>query len=733
MAFDGDSTFRSLPVSAGIAGAVAVLVWILTLTPPFQTLEHKAGDLLFQIRGPQSVEDSPVVLVTKNQDAYGEIPYEQDPWPRRLYGRLVDNLNEAGARAIGIDVMFDVPRDSASDRRFARSIREHESVVLAGRISREEVQQKTANRSQAMNKVDPLSLLKEASPNPFGVVTTVPDYDDVLRRYLLFQDYLDQRYYALGLELLRLYGGFDRSTATRANDHLTWGSRTIPLARSQSMRINYYGPSDHFPSYSIDKVVDDSTFQTNFERNSGLSLNTFNDPDSGLLQRGVFEDKIVLIGSTLPEDHDFHPTPYSGASGTSTMAGVEVHAHALQTVLDENYLSAMPRSWTWGLVLLVALLATVAARRLNIWLSLSLLLLFWGGYFAAAIWLFVAHNYMLAITGPVTAALLGYGGSLGHGYVLEQRQKQRIKGMFRSYVSPALVDRMVERGEEPKLGGEQQRITAFFSDIQGFSTISEQLDAPRLVELMNEYLSAMTDIVNEQGGTLDKYIGDAIVAFYGAPVPLEDHAYRACVTSQLMQRKLETLRKQWATDERDWPDLVHRLRNRIGVNTGTVVTGNIGSQRRFNYTMMGDHVNLAARCESGAKSYGAYTMVTEHTKTEAEEYGDRCVFRVLDQIVVKGKTEPVRVYEIYGLEEDVDAKDRECIELYEEGYRLYLQQDWAGARRHLEDAALLEPRQPDEDPSIKTNPSLVLLERCCHLEEDPPGEDWNGIYVMESK
>jgi adenylate cyclase len=164
-----------------------------------------------------------------------------------------------------------------------------------------------------------------------------------------------------------------------------------------------------------------------------------------------------------------------------------------------------------------------------------------------------------------------------------------------------------------------------------------------------------------------------------------------------------------------------------------MVTGNIGSQRRFNYTIMGDSVNLAARCESGAKSYGAYTMVTEDTKEEAEQHGDRCVFRVLDQIVVKGKTEPATVYEIYGLKEDVDAKDRECIELYEEGYRLYLQQDWGGARRHLEDAALLEPRQPDEDPSIKTNPSLVLLERCCHLKEDPPGEDWNGIYVMETK
>lgn len=730
MAAEGESTYQSALVLAGIAGAAALIVWGLTLTPPFQTLEHKASDLLFRLRGPQSVDDSPVVLVTISQQAYEEIPYDY-PWPRELYARLIENLNEAGARAVGIDVMFDVPRDSTSDRLFAQALDEYENVVLAGRVSRTDVQRGPTDRSQEITRVDPVPLYKERNPNPFGVVTNTLDSDDVLRRYLLFQNYLDERYYALGLELLRLYGNFDRAEAALHEAHLEWGPLNIPLAQPQSMRINYYGPAGRFPAFSFDEVVDDSTFQTTFERDA-FPINAFNAPETGLLQRGVFDGKIVLVGATVPELHDFHATPYSGAAEAGAMSGVEVHAHALQTMLDQNYLHSMPRAWAWALILLVALLTTVAARRLNIWLSLSLLLLFWGGYFAACVWLFVAHNYMLAITGPVMAALLGYGGTLGHGYVVEQRQKQRIKGMFQSYVSPALVERMVERGEEPKLGGEQQRITAFFSDIQGFSTISEQLEAPRLVELMNEYLSAMTDLVNEQGGTLDKYIGDAIVAFYGAPVYFDDHAYRACITSQLMQRRLKTLREKWKTDGQ-WPELVHTLRNRIGINTGTMVTGNIGSQRRFNYTMMGDNVNLAARCESGAKSYGAYTMVTEPTKEEAEAHGDRCVFRVLDQIVVKGKTEPVRVYEIYGLEADVDATDRECIDLYEAGYRAYLQQNWDEAQRHLEDAARLEPRQPDEDPGIKTNPSLVLLERCRRLKEDPPGEDWNGVYVMKSK
>lgn len=731
MASTNSSTYRSALVLAGIAGTVAVVVWALLLTPPFQTLEHKANDLLFRIRGPQDLDDSPVVLVTISQQAYEEIPYEY-PWPRRLYARLIDNLNEAGARAIGLDVMFDVPRDSTSDRLFAEALAEHENVVLAGRVARQAVQRGDTDRSQEITKVEPIARLKAANPNPFGVVTNTPDADEVLRRYLLFQNYLDERYYALGLELFRLQEGFDRSTAALRDDHLAWGPLDIPLARTQSMRINYYGPSGHFPTFSFDEVVDDSTFQTTFEREA-FPINAFNAPETGLLQRGVFEDKIVLVGSTVPELHDFHATPFSGGTSQAAMPGVEVHAHALQTVLDQNYLHRMPRSWAWALVLLVAVLTTLAARRLSIWVGLPLLLLFWVGYFAASIWLFVAYNYILALTGPIMAALLGYGGTLGYGYVVEQRQKQRIKGMFQSYVSPALVDRMVDRGEEPELGGEQRYITAFFSDIQGFSTISEQLEAPRLVKLMNEYLSAMTDIVTEQGGTLDKYIGDAIVAFYGAPVPIEDHAYRACVTSQLMQQRLATLRDKWRTDGANWPELVHTLRNRIGINTGRMVTGNIGSQRRFNYTMMGDHVNLAARCESGAKSYGVYSMVTEYTKDEAEAHGDRCVFRGLDRIVVKGKTEPVTVYEVYGLSDAVDAQDRECIALYEEGYQAYLRQEWDAAQRHLKDAARLEPRQPEDTPGLHTNPSLVLLERCRALKENPPGPDWNGVYVMESK
>src|SRR5699024_6002086 len=179
---------------------------------------------------------------------------------------------------------------------------------------------------------------------------------------------------------------------------------------------------------------------------------------------------------------------------------------------------------------------------------------------------------------------------------------------------------MIASGQQPQLGGSEIYMTVFFSDIQSFSTFSEQLEPTKLVALMNEYLTAMTNIITDEGGTLDKYIGDAIVAFFGAPVKLDDHAARACVISQHMQKRLDELSAKWSHEGDKWPQIIHHMKNRIGINTGKMITGNIGSARRFNYTVMGDAVNLAARCESAAKNYGVYTMVTGETKAEAEKY-----------------------------------------------------------------------------------------------------------------
>jgi adenylate cyclase len=318
--------------------------------------------------------------------------------------------------------------------------------------------------------------------------------------------------------------------------------------------------------------------------------------------------------------------------------------------------------------------------------------------------------------------------------IREEKQKSRIKNMFGTYLAPELVNQMVEAEKDPQLGGHEEIITAYFSDIQSFSTFSELMPASQLVELMNEYLTACTDIVQEEKGTLDKYIGDAVVAIYGAPAPVPDHAYRACVATIRVQQGIETLRQKWRSEGNKWPPIVHHLRARLGLNTGSAIIGNMGSRSRFSYTMMGDNVNLAARMESGAKSLGVYTMITEATKLECEKYSeDKIVFRFLDRIVVKGRSLPVPVYEVVGFRAELSPQTFECLELHTQGVTRYLAQDWDGASALFQQSAALEIYQPSKAHYIETNPSLLMVERCHYWKAHPPGANWDGVFTMKEK
>jgi adenylate cyclase len=259
------------------------------------------------------------------------------------------------------------------------------------------------------------------------------------------------------------------------------------------------------------------------------------------------------------------------------------------------------------------------------------------------------------------------------------------------------------------------------------------LSPQQLVALMNEYLSAMSDILMDEGCYVDKYIGDAIVGIFNSPVELEKHALKACVVTQLLHKRLAELRAKWSSEGDKWPSFVSKMQMRIGMNTGRATVGNMGSEKRFNYTMMGDMVNLAARCESGAKSYGVYTMVTGETKRSAEAGGDDCVFRFLDKIIVKGRSEPAEMYEVVCLRKYLDDETRQCIEIYAEGIEHYRAQRWSGALESFEKSAALESNRPERNPDSPTTPSLAMIERTRHLMDVPPGADWNGVYVMKSK
>lgn len=438
------------------------------------------------------------------------------------------------------------------------------------------------------------------------------------------------------------------------------------------------------------------------------------------------EDQIVIIGQSAEGLSDFGPTPYSAEDPL-----FRVQATVLDSILREDYLRQIPKSITLITWMIIAWLTLIALRKAPFSVALGVPVLITSGLVFLAFYLFDKYSLLIPLALPVIGFLFIHTTIVGDRLASEFRKNRYIRGVFGSYVSPEIVNQIIDSGETPELGGEKVDITILFSDIQGFSTFSEKLEPEELVELMVEYLSALTDILTDKGGCLDKYIGDAIDAMFGAPLPLEGHAYIGVVSTIEMQRKQADLREKWKSEGR--PDLVQNMRTRIGLNTGSAVVGNMGSRRRFNYTMMGDNVNLGARCESGAKSYGVYTMITEATYLEARKTADDIVYRFLDQIVVKGRTLPVKVYEVIETRDRVSDDTLRCLDLYSQGFESYLAMQWDEAIRLFEEASELEPFQPDRDPGVGTNPSRVMIARCGILKTSPPPADWDGVYRMTEK
>lgn len=711
-----------------ITGVMVVVVWLagwfILSTPPMRSLELNLTDLLFELRGTKDLSESPVVLVAISEQSAFELD-EKWPWPTHLYARLIHNLNAAGVKAIGIDVIFDKTDiyDPRNDTLFAEAMAQYGNVVLAGNVLADvqrSFDQVGTIRVESRQLVQPNPLFREWNPNPWGYVEVERDRDGFLRRYGLPKRHMDMDVLPFGVELLRVAYDIPRERIRDAGDVFEVGDWRIPKFNAGSFMIHYAGPRSSFPEFNFSDVVDDAGLLTASE-DEDFQVNAFDDPDFGLLYQDVFRDKIVIVGATMPELQDFFATPYAP---NGNMPGYETHANAIQTILDGTTYRRLNNNWLLGLSLLTTtLLIALAMYASAVWAFAAMAAFITAvGYVAYAG--FIQHLWVIEVTPFLVPGLLGYIGSVSVTYFIEQREKSRIRNMFGAYVSPELVTKMVESREEPKLGGEMSEITAFFSDIQNFSTFSEQLPPDRLVHLMNEYLTAMTDIVMEEGGTLDKYIGDAIVAFWGAPMPMRDHAYRACVASQRMMRRQKELQAKWR-QEGGWPDIVYGMQTRMGMNSGPVITGNMGSARRFNYTMMGDNVNLAARCESGAKSYGVYTMVTEETRRQAEQFGNDLLFRTLDKIVVKGRSQPVVVCEVMGFKADLPASTLDMVARYERGLEAYWAQDWDTAIARFEESAAIEDSE--------YNPSIILLGRSSAMKLQPPEKDWDGVYVMRTK
>ncbi|MGY8782163.1 MAG: CHASE2 domain-containing protein [Fidelibacterota bacterium] len=434
-----------------------------------------------------------------------------------------------------------------------------------------------------------------------------------------------------------------------------------------------------------------------------------------------FYGKKLYYGLTATGTHDLNPMPFN-----PRYPMVGLHANALNTILNNDLIHEVDLLIIIGIILFIGVLLAFGVPALTPsqgGIATGTILV---AYSYLSFWLFSNQNIWLDLFGPMFTLALGYLGITVYNYIQEEKNKQFLKESFGTYVSPELIDQMYESGEEPSLGGSEGYHTAFFTDIQSFSAFSEKLSATDLVGLLNEYLTDMTDVLLENKGTLDKYIGDAIVAFYGAPIPIDQHELWACKTAIKMQDNLAVLREKWQEEGDRWPEIVHHMQNRIGINTGQMVTGNMGSASRMNYTMMGDTVNLAARLEASAKQYGVYIQIADTTYQPNKEI---LVVRDLDFVRVMGKEEPVQVWELIaekGKESEIYNK---ILPAYHEALKLYKNQDFKQAIDAFKESDTLE----DMFPGRKTNPSRVYIPRCEHFLQNPPGDDWDGVWTLTSK
>ncbi len=723
-----------LPIGAAIF-VIFLTQNIFFSVTSLEELELKYLDIRFSHKKVNSIKDSAnVVILGISQDDYDQIvePYNAWPWPRSYFAKVINNLKDAGVKAIGIDLLMsnDDKYSIENDKLLETAISDSKIVVVAGVLD-VEAEMQYEEGSYSIKKTNYNYRNKfYAVDSSVGIVQIGSDQDGIYRRYEPFvisgvnEKILPTFSFAV---LNKFYGIKTNKLVKFSNDYFELGEKKIPRYDKSSMLINFYGPSETFEYFNFTDVLDDKEFQTKDELYYETDINTWDDESSGLLQSGKFKNKIVLIGSILPEDRDFHPVSFSQGKrkGDNQMLGVEIHANAIQNVIWNDFLIRESRGVEILIIFILSFLSyfifsffkqkkinLILSEFINVLLLSSMLVLF---YFLG-IYLFVENNYIISIISPIATLIVGYFSTTAYYVISVRKHNAMIKGMFGQYVSKELVNQLLNNPEKLSLGGVKKNITIMFSDIEGFTSISEKMEAEKLVVFINNYLSIMTSIVLKHSGTLDKYLGDSLMAFWGAPLDVANKELEACRTAIIMQKKMDELKSKFSTDA------ARKVRTRIGINSSEVVVGNIGGVERFDYTVIGDGVNLASRLESANKFYGTTIMISEATyaKVKADVF-----VRIIDKIVVKGKTKPITVYELLGIKnENSNLEELNKYQNYINGYNEYI-------NRNFEVAKSFFQKSLDENPNDVL--SKIYLNRSEDFIKNLPAEDWNGVSHLESK
>ena len=774
-------------------GLISVLINLLFHAFGFYSLiENKLYDARFKLRGPISNGNSDIVLIEIDDESYRLIP-EAYPYPRgNVWSRVVDNLTLAGAKVIAIDIQFDsvdhtsqtlqnyidcyecdiLDQDKVLSNSIINSYENGTKVLLASKIGYE------PTRIPKDYLVMPINTIMESKPVTGLVDHEVDAIDNVSRRYTVFS-YLpsepNNKLLSFGVEAVLAYSGLTNDIEQDIdNDIINVGGLKIEAYRKEaSFLINYYGPVSSlyktFPRYSLSQVLDNSDYNLLVDREDTDWMDMYIDNKHPLYNRfgyskSPFKDKIVIIGSSLKEDHDFRETPYfSYENNENPMPGLEFHAHAIQQLLDENFIKVPTKTLNLSresfiyhillisfFVIIILYISNNTSVLISV-LSTIFIIIFWfsfsmGVFINDHLWLLKVIinnfsdnvnytlsstlgdiNYLLPVCFPIATVLVTYGLNLAYNLFDEKKNKDFLKETFGRYISPKLIEDMYNSKKIPQLGGQSGEKTAFFLDIESFSGISEELSASKLVEFLNEFLSSQTKILVDNKGTLDKYEGDAILAFFGAPIFYENHAQKAIDTGVELQNNLNDLKINWNVKKNSWPKSILNMRIRIGINSGDMVTGNIGSNLHMNYTMIGEEVNLASRLESGAKSYGIYFHTTYRTLQKADQ--DRYEWRFIDKVIFKGFKESKQTVEILGYKNQISEDTKMLITFFHKALNYYYDRDWVNAIRFFKKSLKYESGSKVSN----LNPSSIFIKRCNLYIESNPSLDWDGIHELGRK
>ncbi|HHE46168.1 MAG TPA: CHASE2 domain-containing protein, partial [Bacteroidetes bacterium] len=679
----------------------------------FNELDLKLYDWVFQMRGERSVEGkTEIAIVAIDQHTSDELPF---PFDRRYYAEVVRELNGLGARIIAFDIDFSSASDPRSDSVFHAAIGESGNVVLSGKIE-------NVYRRGFRNRIaEPKPPVRQVSPEgtPWGLVNEMNDADNVTRRYPLFLQVGSTVYLSLGVKIYSVLRGFEGETPVfESRGEFVLGDLRVPRFEKQTCLINYYGPAGTFPTYSFIDVIsgkydfDDYLAGTTEEERELLAASGMAD----IFSESPFKDKIVLIGASDEYLQDNKFTPFFSDSDPRKTPGVEVHANALQMFFDASYIRTVGFNWiVAGVILLSAIIFTIVRRKRQ-WLAFIGAVALLGLIASVGIWLFVSKGLWLQQVQLMMAVMIGYPVNLVYRFIETQREKAMIRGMFSQYVQKKVTDALIANPDLVKLGGERRRMSVLFTDVAGFTTISEKLQPEELIALLNEYLTEMSQVISDNDGIIDKYEGDLIMAEFGAPIWYEDHAACCCRAALQMQAKLAEMRQRWRSEGRI------ELYSRVGINTGEMITGNLGSKQLFDYTVMGDAVNISSRLEGANKTYNSTIMIGHETWKDVNR---QFITRPLDYLLVKGKSEPVEVFELLAEKSDgVSPVMYRVLELFNQGLEHYRRREFNEALQLFRQSLRVCP----ED-----GPTQVYVKRCELYISQPPSDDWNGVWTLTEK